>query len=230
MLMRIPGILEPDHLARIQARLAEAEWIDGRVTAGTGSARVKTNQQLREISPLRQELAREILDVLSRHMPFRSATFPQRILPPRFNRYHDGGEYGFHVDSAIMNFSDVGDGAQQAIRSDISCTLFLSDPDSYDGGELVINDTYGLHQVKLPAGDMIVYPSSSLHRVTPVTRGARVSAFFWVQSKVRDPAQRQLLVKLDQGIQAVAADGVDADKLTGLYGVYHNLLRQWVET
>jgi PKHD-type hydroxylase len=229
MLLRIPGILDPDQLARFQSQLAQAEWIDGRVTAGAGSRKVKSNEQLREVSPLRQELSQEILDTLSRNMVFRTSTLPQRILPPRFNRYRDGGEYGFHVDSSIMNYTDPADGAQKAIRSDISCTLFLSDPDSYDGGELVISDTYGMHQVKLPAGDMIVYPSSSLHRVTPVTRGARVSAFFWVQSKVRDPEHRQLLVQLDNATQALAADGAAADKLLPLHGIYHNLLRQWAE-
>jgi PKHD-type hydroxylase len=154
-----------------------------------------------------------------------AATLPLKALAPRFNRYQDGGEYGFHVDGAVMH---SGDGAQ--VRSDVSCTLFLSEPDEYDGGELVVSDTYGEHEVKLPAGDLILYPSSSLHRVAPVTRGARLAAFFWVQSMVRDDARRTLLFEMDASIERLRTGDADADAVLRLTGVYHNLLRQWAET
>jgi PKHD-type hydroxylase len=230
MLFHVPGVLTPERLAHFRQQLEQGEWVDGRVTAGKGSARVKSNLQLREHSPVRLQLARELVETLSSHMLFRTTALPQRILPPRFNRYRDGGEYGFHVDNSIMHFADIlGDGNQTALRTDISCTLFLSDPDSYDGGELIINDTYGMHQVKLPAGDLIVYPSSSLHRVMPVTHGERLAAIFWVQSKVRDHSQRQLLMQLDTTAQSLAADGAHPDHLLRLQNVYQNLLRQWAE-
>ncbi len=229
MLFHIPGVLAPDRLTHFREQLAQAEWVDGRVTAGHGSAQVKSNLQLREFAPLRRQLGGEILETLARHTVFRAAALPQHILLPRFNRYTGSGEYGLHIDSAMMHYRDTPDGPQQSLRSDISCTLFLNDPDSYDGGELIIHDTYGAHQVKLPAGDMILYPSSSLHRVTPVPRGERLAAFFWIQSKVRDPAQRQLLVQLDQATQALAADNAAQEHLLRLHGVYHNLLRQWAE-
>ena len=155
-----------------------------------------------------------------------SAALPLRVLPPRFNRYEGGGNYGFHIDNSVMNVP----GAALRIRTDISSTLFFSDPDEYDGGELVIQDTYGEQRIKLPAGDLVVYPGTSLHQVTPVTRGARLASFFWTQSLVRDDAQRSLLYQMDRAIQSLTAKGGSDDEVSTLIGVYHNLLRQWSET
>jgi PKHD-type hydroxylase len=225
MLLHVPGILERDELARLRAALDAAQWTDGRETVGVQGARVKRNEQLPEASPLRAELAPVVLAALARSPLYFAAALPLKTLAPRFNRYHGGGEYGFHVDGAVMR---SGDGAQ--VRSDVSCTLFLSEPDDYDGGELVVSDTYGEHEVKLPAGDLILYPSSSLHRVAPVTRGARLAAFFWVQSMVRDDAQRTLLFEMDASIERLRTGDADADAVLRLTGVYHNLLRQWAET
>ncbi len=225
MLLHIPDILTRDEVERFRRELDNASWTDGRETVGPQGAKVKRNLQLPDASPLREELGRAVLAALSRNALYHAATLPQRTLMPRFNRYEGGGEYGFHVDGAVMALP----GGQQ-LRSDVSCTLFLADPDEYDGGELVINDTYGEHEVKLPAGDVIVYPSSSLHRVAPVTRGTRLAAFFWVQSLVRDDSRRRLLLELDTSIQALTRDGANAQAVLQLTGVYHNLLRQWAET
>jgi PKHD-type hydroxylase len=225
MLLHVPGILDRDELARLRAALDGADWTDGRETTGVQGARVKRNEQLPEASPVRGELARVVLAALARNPQYFAATLPLKTLAPRFNRYRDGGEYGFHVDGAVMH---GGDGGQ--VRSDVSCTLFLNDPGEYDGGELVVADTYGEHDVKLPAGDLIVYPSSSLHRVTPVTRGTRIASFFWVQSMVRDDARRALLFEMDAAIERLRTGGADADAVLRLTGVYHNLLRQWAET
>jgi PKHD-type hydroxylase len=209
----------------MRARLDAADWTDGRETVGTQGAQVKRNQQLPDASPVRMELGREVLAACARHPEFHAATLPARILPPRFNRYANGGHYGTHIDGAVMALAD---GSQ--LRSDIACTLFLADPDSYDGGELIIEDTWGEHEVKLSAGDAIVYPASSLHRVEQVTRGARVAAFFWIQSLVRDEAQRRTLLQLDTAIRELTADAADPATVKQLTGVYHNLLRQWSET
>lgn len=225
MLLHIPAILDPAQAARMRQRLEAARWIDGRETVGAQGAQVKRNLQLPDASPMRAELADEVLAALAASALYHAAVLPAKTLPPRFNRYEGGGEYGMHVDGAAMA---LGNG--EWLRSDVSCTLFLADPDSYDGGELVVSDTYGEHEVKLPAGDLIVYPSDSLHRVEPVTRGARFAAFFWVQSLVRDAQRRRLLLELDGGIQQLAASGADRDALLRLTGVYHNLLRQWSET
>jgi PKHD-type hydroxylase len=225
MLLHIPNVLDRAQVARMRAALDGATWADGRETVGPQGAKVKRNQQLPEASPLRMELGREVLDALARHPLFHAVVLPQRVLPPRFNRYEGGGHYGLHIDGAVMALPD---GSQ--MRSDVSCTLYLSDPEEYDGGELVIHDLYGEHEVKLPAGDAIVYPSSSLHRVQPVTRGARVAAFLWAQSLVRDDGQRQLLLELDSSIQRLTQAGADADALLQLTGVYHNLLRRWSDT
>lgn len=224
MLLHVPGILSHDELARVRAALDAADWTDGRETVGVQGARVKRNEQLPEASPVRAELARIVLDALARSPLYFAAALPLKTLAPRFNRYHDGGEYGFHVDGAVMR-SEGGH-----LRSDISCTLFLNDPGEYDGGELVVGDTYGEHEVKLPAGDLILYPSSSLHRVAPVTRGARLASFFWVQSMIRDDARRAMLFEMDAAIERLRASGADADAVLRLTGVYHNLLRQWAET
>jgi PKHD-type hydroxylase len=225
MLLHVPNILGRDELARMRAALEAADWTDGRETVGVQGARVKRNEQLPEGSPLRAELARIVLDALGRNPPYFAAALPLKTLAPRFNRYRDGGEYGFHVDGAVMR---NGDGGQ--VRSDVSCTLFLNEPGEYDGGELVVHDTYGEHEVKLPAGDLILYPSSSLHRVAPVTRGARLASFFWVQSMVRDDARRAMLFEMDAAIERLRTGGADADAVLRLTGVYHNLLRQWAET
>jgi PKHD-type hydroxylase len=225
MLLHIENVLDATTVARMRARLDAAEWTDGRETVGPQGAEVKRNLQLPDTSPLRVELGREVLAACARHPLFHAATLPVRILPPRFNRYTGGGSYGSHVDGAVMALAD---GTQ--LRSDIACTLFLADPDGYDGGELIVADTYGEHEVKLPVGDAIVYPASSLHRVEPVTRGARVAAFFWVQSLVRDEAQRRLLFEMDTSIQRLTATGADAATVKQLTGIYHNLLRQWSQT
>jgi len=225
MLLHIPDVLSREQVTQMRAMLDAADWTDGRETVGAQGAQVKRNQQLPDASPLRQQLGQLVLAALAGNPLYHAAALPLRTLSPRFNRYQGGGQYGFHVDGAVMALS--GD-AQ--LRSDVSCTLFLSEPDEYDGGELIVNDTYGEHEVKLPAGDLIVYPSSSLHRVTPVTRGTRVAAFFWVQSLIRDDSRRRLLFELDASIQRLTQGGADAASLLQLTGVYHNLLRQWAET
>jgi PKHD-type hydroxylase len=225
MLMHIPGILDRAQLARLRSALDGAAWTDGRETVGAQGAQVKRNLQLPDTSPLRLELGREVSDAVARHPLFHAAVLPQRILPPRFNRYEGGNHYGFHVDGAVMALPGGGQ-----LRSDVSCTLFLSEPEDYDGGELVVSDLYGEHEVKLPAGDAIVYPSSSLHEVRPVTRGARLAAFFWAQSLVRDDGQRRLLLELDTAIQRLTQGDADARAVLQLTGIYHNLLRRWSQT
>jgi PKHD-type hydroxylase len=203
--------------------LDTAAWTDGRETVGAQGALVKRNQQLPDAAPLRTTLGTTVLAALERSALFFAATLPVRILPPRFNRYADGAEYGFHIDGAVLR---AGGGQ---MRSDVSATLFLSDPDEYDGGELVVSDTYGEHAVKLPAGDLIVYPSSSLHRVVAVSRGVRVASFFWAQSMVRCERQRRLLFEMDTSIESLRRGGADPDAVLRLTGVYHNLLRCWSE-
>jgi len=225
MLLHIPEVLTRDQVAGFRRKLEQTDWTDGRETVGHLGAQVKRNEQLPEFSPLRRELGEAILTALAKHPLFFSAALPLKYLPPRFNRYAGGGTYGFHVDGAVM---DLGQGEQ--LRSDVSCTLFLSDPEEYDGGELLVSDTYGEHEVKLPAGDLILYPSTSLHQVNPVTRGARLASFFWIQSMVRDDGRRRLLFELDSSIQALRRSGADQAAVLQLTGVYHNLLRQWAET
>lgn len=228
MLLHVPQVLDAPELARIQQALETADWTDGRETVGAQGAQVKRNQQLADASPLKVALGQVVLAALARNPLYFAAALPLRVLPPRFNRYTGGGEYGFHVDGAVMA---SGSGPEHpAVRSDVSCTLFLCGPEEYDGGELVISDTYGEHEVKLPAGDLILYPSSSLHRVTPVTRGARLASFFWVQSMVRDDGRRRLLLEMDSSIQTLRQSGADPGAVLQLTGVYHNLLRQWAET
>lgn len=229
MLLHISAVLTSAQLSETRAALQQADWIDGRATVGAQGAQVKRNQQLADASPLRQQLGGMVLAALAANPLFHAATLPAQILPPRFNRYEGGGEYGFHVDGAVMGLAASNDQPASQMRSDISCTLFLAEPDEYDGGELVISDTYGEHEVKLPAGDMIVYPSSSLHRVVPVTRGARIASFFWVQSLVRDGEQRRMLLELDTSIQSLTAAGAERDAVLRLTNLYHNLLRQWAQ-
>lgn len=225
MLLHIPDILDREQLRQMRAALDAADWTDGRETVGAQGAQVKRNVQLPDASPLRWQLGETVLAALAKNPLYHAATLPLRTLPPRFNRYEGGGEYGMHVDGSVMALPNG-----EQLRSDISCTLFLSEPDDYDGGELIVSDTYGEHEVKLPAGDAIIYPSSSLHRVQPVTRGARVAAFFWVQSLVRDDGRRRLLFELDAAIQHLTATDAEHDAVLQLTGVYHNLLRQWAES
>ncbi|MFA5631983.1 MAG: Fe2+-dependent dioxygenase [Porticoccaceae bacterium] len=243
MLLHIPDILTTEQLTSLRHALENADWTDGRETVGHQGAQVKYNEQLPDGSPLKAELGRVILDALARHPLYFSAALPRRTLSPRFNRYRGGGEYGFHIDGAVMLLGHhdepghAGDQTQDQahsrnhhyVRSDISCTLFLSEPDEYDGGELIVSDTYGEHEVKLPAGDLVIYPSSSLHQVTPVTRGARLASFFWIQSLIRDDSQRRQLFEMDTAIERLRQSGADATALLQLTGVYHNLLRQWAE-
>jgi PKHD-type hydroxylase len=226
MLLHIPEVLSKEQVAGMRRAMEATEWTDGRQTVGPQGAKVKRNQQLPDASPLRRELGEIVVAALARHPLYHAAALPLRTLSPRFNRYEGGGEYGFHIDGAVMA---TGNGDVQ-VRSDISCTLFLSEPEEYDGGELIVSDTYGEHEVKLPAGDAIVYPSSSLHKVTPVTRGARVASFFWVQSLVRDDSARRLLLELDTAIRNLSASAADQASILQLTGVYHNLLRRWAET
>jgi PKHD-type hydroxylase len=226
MLLHIPEVLGKEQVAGMRRAMEAAEWTDGRQTVGPQGAQVKRNLQLPDASPLRRELGDVVVAALARHPLYHAAALPLRTLSPRFNRYEGGGEYGFHIDGAVMATGD----SDVHVRSDISCTLFLSEPEEYDGGELIVSDTYGEHEVKLPAGDAIVYPSSSLHRVTAVTRGARFASFFWVQSLVRDDSARKLLLELDTAIRALSASAADQASILQLTGVYHNLLRRWAET
>ena len=230
MLLHVAEILSKDAVADFRRQLDAAAWTDGKETVGVQGARVKRNQQLPDSSPLRAELGQRVLDALVASPLYFAATLPLRTLPPRFNRYEGGGTYGFHVDGSVMTLPTSTGHSQEYLRSDIACTLFLNERDDYDGGELVISDTYGDHEVKLPAGDLIVYPASSLHQVQPVTRGTRLAAFFWVQSMVRDDAQRRMLFDMDRSIQTLMQTAADNAAVLSLTSVYHNLLRRWAET
>ena len=226
MMLTIPQVLTAEQVRHCRERLAQADWSDGRASAGHLASQVKNNLQLAEEAPASRELGDLMLQALGRHPLFLSAALPLKVLPPRFNRYEGGGTYGPHVDAAVFSVP----GTPHRVRSDLSATLFLSEPDEYEGGELTVEDTYGEHSVKLPAGDMVLYPGSSLHHVTPVTRGVRLASFFWVQSLVRDDAQRALMLELDAAIQQLAVDTPGHPSLSRLTGVYHNLLRQWSNT
>ena len=225
MLLTIPDVLTPDQIEEARQVFRDAEWIDGRVTAGHQSARAKDNQQLPEDHPGARRLGAMILEALGRNALFISAALPSHVFPPLFNRYESGQAFGSHVDNAIRQVAGTG----HRIRTDLSATLFFSAPDTYDGGELLIEDTYGVHSVKLPAGHMILYPSTSLHHVRPVTRGARIASFFWIQSMVRDDGERTLLFDLDTAIQRINHDTPDHAAAIQLTGVYHNLVRRWAE-
>ena len=226
MLLHIPQVLTPDELRQARAILAEAPWVPGQVTAGRQAALVKDNEQLAQQGDHAKRLRALILPALDRNTLFFSAALPRRVVPPLFNRY--GGahaQYGNHVDNAIRVNHDIG----QRVRTDISATLFLADPDDYDGGDLVIEDTFGEKRVKLPAGDMVIYPGTSVHRVEPVTRGHRLASFFWVESMVRSDEQRRLLFNLDHHLTRLRAQHDHDDALVGLTGTYHNLLRMWAD-
>lgn len=226
MLLHVPNVLDAAQLAYFRRALAQAGWADGRRTAGYQSAQAKDNAQLPETDPVARELGGLVLDALGRCPLFFSAALPRRIYPPLFNRYAGGQSFGFHVDNAIR-YERAGNGAQVPVRTDVSSTLFLSAPEDYDGGELVIQDTYGTQRVKLAAGDLVLYPGTSLHEVTPVTRGERLACFFWTQSLVRDAGQRRELFDLDTAVRALTAAAPGNPALVQLTGVYHNLLRRW---
>lgn len=229
MLLTIPDVLNPEQVAQARKLLDEAEWVDGRVTAGHQSARAKDNQQIPEGHPAARQLGATILQALGKNLLFLSAALPLHVFPPLFNRYSGGQSFGTHVDNSIRPIP----GTPHRIRTDLSATLFFAAPEEYDGGELVVEDTYGVKSVKLSPGHLVLYPSTSLHHVKPVTRGARLCSFFWIQSMVRDDGRRSLLFDLDQGIQRLGRDLPDqpaaAQTAVQLTGVYHNLLRQWAE-
>ncbi|WP_414899931.1 Fe2+-dependent dioxygenase [Sphingomonas flavalba] len=226
MLIQIPAVLSPEEAAGYRARLEQAAWRDGAGTAGHVAAQAKTNLQLADDDPLGRALGAAIVDRLAAMPRFIAAALPLRVLPPRFNCYAGGGAYGRHVDSAIF----TAPGGRERVRSDLSATLFLSEPDSYDGGALIAEFGAGDQPVKLPAGHLLLYPASSLHQVTPVTRGMRFAAFFWVQSIVRTQARRTMLLALDDSIQALSARDPAEPEVVRLTGLYHNLLREWAET
>lgn len=228
-MVHIPSVLSAEQVALCRDALDQADWIDGNATSGAQSARAKRNQQLAEDAPVARALGGAIQDALAVNPLFFSAALPLKVFPPLFNRYSGGDNFGAHIDNAIRQLK----GSDFRVRTDLSATLFLADPASYEGGELVVDDTYGQKMVKLAAGDMILYPASSLHRVLPVTKGTRLAAFFWIQSMVRDDGARRILFNLDQAIQQlnVVGDMSSASVPTvQLTGVYHNLLRRWSDT
>lgn len=225
MLIEIPEVLNAEQVAQVHELLQQDIWIDGKVTAGHQSARAKNNLQLPEDHPVAKQLGEVVLSALSRSPLFIAGALPLRVFPPLFNKYQGGQSFGTHVDNAIRQVP----GTPYQVRTDLSATLFLSSPEEYDGGELVVEDTYGTHSVKLPAGHMILYPAMSLHMVRPVTRGARIASFFWIQSMVKDDGLRTLLFDLDLAIQRLNKDVPEHPSTVQLTGVYHNLLRRYAE-
>jgi len=225
MLLEIPDVLTEEQIRQCRQKLEQAEWVDGRVTAGHQSALAKDNMQLPEDHPVARELGDLIIAALERQPLFMSAALPLKVFPPLFNRYQGGQSFGTHIDNAIRQVT----GTPHRVRTDLSATLFISQPEEYDGGELLVEDTYGAHKIKLPAGNLILYPSTSLHHVRPVTRGARIASFFWIQSMVRDDSQRMLLFDLDMAIRQVNQEMPDHPSTLQLTGVYHNLLRRWAD-
>lgn len=226
MLHHIPNVLSKEQVQYFREEMNKIEWVNGKVTAGTLSATVKQNQQLPEDHSLTHHLSNIILESLGQHALFLSAAIPLDIIPPLFNRYENNESFGFHVDNSIRRIR----GSSERLRTDLSCTVFLSEPDEYVGGELVVEDTYGYHEVKLPAGDMILYPSTSLHEVTPISSGCRIASFFWVQSMIRDDAERHMLFNLDQSIQNLRVQlGDQHSEVMKLTNLYHNLMRKWAE-
>lgn len=223
MMVQVPDVLSAAQLGECRAMLERAEWVDGSATAGFQSTRVKDNLQLAEGTEASQRLGVMILDALDRSLLFASAALPARVFPPLFNCYRSGQAFGKHVDNAIRQVRGTG----HRIRTDISATLFLNDPGEYDGGELVVDDSYGTHSVKLPAGHLVLYPSTSLHHVRPITRGKRLASFFWIQSLIREDAQRALLFDMDMAIVRLRQQLSDSEEVVALTGIYHNLLRRW---
>jgi len=225
MLLHVPDVLTREQVIEARRLLDEAQWVDGNVTAGHQSARAKDNMQLPENHPVAQQLGDVVLKALQRSPLFIGAALPLKVFPPLFNRYQGGQSFGTHVDNAIRQVT----GTPHRVRTDLSATLFLCDPEEYDGGELSVEDTYGVHSVKLPAGHMVLYPATSLHHVRPVTRGARIASFFWIQSMIRDDGERALLFDLDTAIQGLNREAADHPVAVQLTGVYHNLLRRWAD-
>jgi PKHD-type hydroxylase len=225
MLYNVPAVLKPEQVAECRRLLDTAAWVDGRTSAGFMAESVKKNQEVAIDHPAARQVGQIILNALASQPLFMALALPLRVCTPFFNRYQGGETYGTHNDNALVNVP----GAPGPIRGDLAATLFLTAPDTYDGGELIVEDTYGAHRVKLPAGDMILYPASSLHRVMPVTRGARVSSFFWIQSMVRDDGARALLYELDLSIRDLTVQGADPRSLLRLTGCYHNLIRRWAD-
>lgn len=226
MLLHVPNVLNAEEITQLRQLLAKADWTDGRVTAGTQSAQVKRNIQLPETTADAEAARMIVLKALNRNALFFSAALPKKIYPPLFNQYRDGMDFGAHIDNAVRTHAISG----VHVRTDISCTLFINDPESYDGGELVVEDTYGHQMVKLPAGDMVLYPGTSLHHVRPVTKGARLASFFWVQSMIREDAQRTLLFDMDAAIVTLRQQVGDNAAVIRLTGNYHNLIRMWADT
>ena len=227
MLVCIPNVLDAAQIVSLRERLDRANsWVDGRVTAGYQGAPVKFNQQIDELSDVAMACQRIVVSALERHPTFISAVLPNVIYPPMFNRYGEGMKFGAHVDGSVRINPQTG----AKLRTDVSATLFLTNPDDYDGGELQIEDTFGRHSIKLGAGDMVVYPATSLHQVTPITRGTRTACFFWVQSLIREDSQRALLHDMDNAIQRLNQTDADEIARRSLIGCYHNLVRQWSET
>ena len=227
MLIHVPGVLDPAGVARLRAVIDAGEWVDGNVTSGPQAALARRNEQLSEHTPAARDAGGMVLGALGQAPLFIAAALPLKIFPPLFNRYQGGEAFGIHVDSAVR----IHRNSEFRVRSDLSATLFLEDPEAYEGGELVVEDNLGVHSTKLPAGHLLLYPASSLHRVEPVTRGARVASFFWVQSMVRDDSARTLLFDLDQSIQGLASErGHDDREIIRLTGIYHNLLRRWADS
>ena len=225
MLLQIPEVLSAEQVDACREVLEKSDWIDGRVTAGHQSARTKDNQQLPEDHEHAKKLQNTILYALENNALFMSAALPLKVFPPLFNRYQNGQSFGNHVDNAIRQVKDT----PHRVRTDLSATLFFTNPDEYEGGELVVEDTYGVHSVKLPAGHVILYPASSLHHVRHVTRGARIASFFWIQSMVRDDGERTILFDLDVAIQRLTSDVPDHPSIVELTSLYHNLLRRWAD-
>ena len=226
MMVRIEKVLDEEQLRGLRARIDEGDWVDGNETSGHQSRNAKRNRQLKQGSAAQREAGRMVLDALGQTPEFIAAALPLKVFPPLFNRYAGGEAFGAHVDNAIRRL----DGTDFRIRSDLSATLFLADPDSYDGGELVVEDLFGEHRVKLPAGDMVLYPASSLHHVTPVTRGERVGCFFWLQSMVRDAGAREQLYRLDRTVRTLTQErGASDQPVLELTNLYHNLLRRWAD-
>ncbi len=225
MLLQIPDVLTPDQILQCRNMLEESKWVDGRVTAGHQSGLAKNNAQLEEDCETAKQIGALILSALEHNSLFMAAALPLKVFPPLFNSYQGGQAFGSHVDNAIRQVT----GTPHRVRTDLAATLFFSNPDEYDGGELAIEDTYGLHSVKLPAGHLILYPASSLHHVRPVSLGVRLASFFWIQSMVRDDGERTLLFDLDMAIQRLMTDSPQHASLVELTSVYHNLLRRWAD-
>jgi PKHD-type hydroxylase len=225
MVLQIPDVLTANEIARCRQVLDREEWVDGRITAGPQSARAKNNQQLPEDHPAARALGDLVIAALERSLLFMAAALPLKVFPPLFNRYQEGQSFGSHIDNAIRQIN----GSPYRLRTDLSATLFLSEPDEYDGGELAVEDTFGVHHVKLAAGNIVLYPAASLHHVRPVTRGTRIASFFWIQSMVRDDGKRTLLFDLDMAAQQLSHDLPDHPTALQLTGIYHNLLRRWAD-